>query len=129
MKLKVTEVPYIGHLLTGEGLHMDPKKVEAIEKKPEPEDAKAVQRLLGSVNYLAKFVPHLSDTLEPLRRLMDKDTEWCWLNIHQQAFDRMKKALTSTPVLQYYDVRNRCASSAMRQTEVLEQGYCRTDSQ
>ena len=88
MKLKMTEVPYIGHLLTREGLHVDPKKIEAIEKMPEPEDAKAVQRLLGSVNYLAKFFPHLSDILEPLRRLMDKDTEWCWLSIHQQAFDR-----------------------------------------
>ena len=105
MKLKMTEVPYIGHLLTREGLRVDPKKVEAIEKMPEPGDAKAVQRLLGSVNYLAKFVPHLSDILEPLRRLMDKDTEWCWLHIHQEAFDRMKKALTSTPVLQYYDVK------------------------
>ena len=43
MKLKMTEVPYIGHLLTREGLHVDPKKVEAIENMPEPEDAKAVQ--------------------------------------------------------------------------------------
>ena len=93
MKLKMTEVPYIGHPLTREGFHVDPKKVEAIG------------RLIGSVNYLAKFVPHLSDILEPLRRLMDKDTEWCWWNIHQQAFDRLKKALTGTPVLQYYDVK------------------------
>ena len=105
MKLKLTEVPYISHLVTREGLHVDPKKLEAIEKIPEPEDAKAVERLLGWVNYLAKFVPHLSDILESLRRLMDKDTEWCWLNIHQQAFDRMEKALTSTTVLQYYDVK------------------------
>ena len=48
MKLKMTEV------LTREGLRVAPKKVEAIEKIPEPEDAKAVQRLLGSVNYPAK---------------------------------------------------------------------------
>ena len=99
------EVPYIGHLLTLEGLHVDPKEVKAIEEMPEPEDAKAVQRLLGSVNYLAKFVPHLSDILEPLRRLMDKDTEWWWLHKQQEALDHMMKALTSTPVLQYYDVK------------------------
>ena len=42
---------------------MGPKKAEAIEKKPEPEDVKTVQRMLGLVNYLAKFVPHLSDIL------------------------------------------------------------------
>ena len=105
MKLKLTEVPYISHLVTREGLHVDPKKLEEIEKIPEPEDAKAVERLLGWVNYLAKFVPHLSDILESLRRLMDKDNEWCWWNIHQQAFDRMEKALKSTPVHQYYDVK------------------------
>ena len=104
-KLKMTEVPYIGHLLTRDGLRVDPKKVEAVKKMPEPEGAKAIQRLFGSVNYLAKFVTHLSHIVEPLRRLMDKDTGWCWLNIHQQAFGRTKKALTNTPVLQYYDVK------------------------
>ena len=78
---------------------MDPKKVQTIEKMPEPEDAKAVERLLDTVNYLAKFVTHLSDLLQPLRQFMDKDTEWCWLHIHQEAFDSMKKALTNSPVL------------------------------
>ena len=100
MKLKMTEVPYVGgHLLTREGLRVDPKKVEAIEKMPEPGDAKAVQRLLGSVNYLAKFVPHLSD-------ILSRAHQYC-------------STMTS---------RNPCASSATRQTEVLAQGCCRTDS-
>ena len=72
---------------------------------PVLEDAKAVQRLLGSVNYLAKFVPHLSHIMQPLRQLMDKDTEWCWLHTHQQAFDQMKKALAMAPALQYYDLK------------------------
>ena len=100
----MTQVPYIGHLLTREGLRVDPKKVEAIEKMPAPKDAKAVQRLLGSVIYLAKFVPHLSNIMQPLRRLLDKDTESCWLHIHQQGFDEMKKAITMTSALSYYDV-------------------------
>ena len=48
LKLKMTQVPYIGHLLNREGFRVDPKKVEAIEKMPAPkDDAKAVQRLLG----------------------------------------------------------------------------------
>ena len=104
LKLKMTQVPYIGHLLTREGLRVDPKTVEAIEEMPAPKDAKAVQRLLGSVNYLAKYVPHLSNIMQPLRRLLDKDTELCWLHTHQQAFDEMKKALTTTQALSYYDV-------------------------
>ena len=43
----MTQVPYMGHLRTREGLRVDPKKVEAIEKMPPPKDAKAVQRLLA----------------------------------------------------------------------------------
>ena len=76
LKLKMTQVPYIGHLLNREGLRVDPKKVESIVEMPAPKDAKAVQRLLGSVNYLANFVPHLQNIMQPHRRLLDKDTEW-----------------------------------------------------
>ena len=104
LKLKMAQVPYMEQLLNREGLRVDPKKVDAIEKMPAPKDAKAVQRLLGSVNYLAKFVPHLSNIMQPLRRLLDKDTGWCWLHTHQHAFGEMKKALTMTPALSYYDV-------------------------
>ena len=105
MKLKLTEVSYIGHILTRDGLRVDPNKVEAIVKMPAPKDVNAVQRLLGTVNYLAKFVPHLSSILEPLRHLMNKDNEWSWLHIHEEAFNQMKNALTTTPVLQYYDLK------------------------
>ena len=47
LKLKLTQVPYIGHLLTREGLRVHPKKVEAIEKMPAPKDAKALQYVYG----------------------------------------------------------------------------------
>ena len=67
---------------------------------PPPKDATAVQRLLGSVKYLAKFVPHLSNIMQPL----NKDTVWCSRHTHQQAFNEMKKALTTTPALSCYDV-------------------------
>ena len=106
LKLKMTQVPYIGHLLSRGGLRVDPKQVDATEEMPAPKNAKAVQRLLGSVNNLANFVPRLQTSCSPLRRLLDKDTEWCWLHTHLKAFDEMKKALTTTPALSYYDVMN-----------------------
>ena len=68
------------------------------------EMVKAVQRFLGFVNYLAKFVPHLADESEHLRRLTDKDAEWVWEKHHQDAFDRIKKLVANHPVLCYYDV-------------------------
>ena len=87
LKLKMTQVPYIGHLLTREGLRVDPKKVESIEEMRRRMMQKLCSGCWGSLNYLAKFGPHLSNIIHPLRRLLDTDTEWCWLHTHQQAFD------------------------------------------
>jgi hypothetical protein len=55
-KIRCTEVLYIGHVLTGDGVKPDASKLEAINGMPAPEDKYGVQRLLGMVNYVAKFV-------------------------------------------------------------------------
>ena len=56
-KFGETRVVYIGHTFTGEGVEPDLSKMEAIVDMPEPQDEKGIQRLLGIVNYVAKFVP------------------------------------------------------------------------
>ncbi|KAI8518359.1 hypothetical protein Bbelb_043760 [Branchiostoma belcheri] len=72
MRLRLKQVPYMGQLPTAAGLRPDPEKVRAITEMKTPDDS--LQRFLGMVNYLnvgrlAKFLPHLSDMCEPLRRL------------------------------------------------------------
>ncbi|KAL9960086.1 hypothetical protein ACROYT_G033491 [Oculina patagonica] len=110
LKLRLSKVPFIGHLLTPGGVKPDPEKVRAVQEMPNPdgrtnaEEVKAVQRFLGFVNYLAKFVPHLADECEPLRRLTDKDADWVWEKHHQDAFDRVKQLVADYPVLRYYNV-------------------------
>ncbi|KAK7912634.1 hypothetical protein WMY93_012845 [Mugilogobius chulae] len=69
---------------------------------PRPTDVKAVQRLLGMANYLAKFCPHLSDQCEVLRQLTHKDTEWEWTEQHENAFVKLKETIADAPVLKYY---------------------------
>ena len=64
-----TEVRFVGHLLTPGGLKADPAKVENILTMPPPTDVKGLNRFFGMVNYLAKFLPILSDMTEPLRKL------------------------------------------------------------
>ena len=72
----------MGHQLTPEGLKPDPCKIAAIVALPEQEDVAALKCFLGMVNYLSKFMPHLREMTEPLRRLEDKDAEWqCWRSI------------------------------------------------
>ena len=95
----------MGHLLTLDGLKANPAKVEAILDIPPPTDVKGLKRFLGMVNYLARFLPLLSDMTEPLRRLEDKAVvDWCWLAQYQKAFITVKEYLANAPVLKYFDV-------------------------
>ena len=100
---KCEEVRFIGHTLTRHGLRPDTRKVEAIQKMPEPTDLNGVQRFLGMIKYLAKFLPDLSNDTEPIRRLTHKDTEYKWTDEQAQAFQTVKDKVSSTPVLRYFD--------------------------
>ena len=73
----VQEVPFRGHLLTTEGLKPDPEKVKAIVEMPRPKERDDLLRPNGMVNYLSRFLPHLSDVMKPIRGLTDKDAAWC----------------------------------------------------
>ncbi len=72
---------------------------------PVPTSVASLQRFLGMINCLAKYIPNLSDIATPLRKLTHKETAWCWFPKHQEAFDRLKSCLSSTPVLAYYNVK------------------------
>jgi len=76
LQLRKQEVPYNGHLLTPDGLKPDSNKVKAILEMPTPTEKQSLQRLLGMITYLAKFLPNLSGATEPLRRLLDRDVGW-----------------------------------------------------
>ena len=104
MRLRMEKMPFIGHVATAECLCVDPAKVEAILQMPCPSDVAAVQQLLGFTQYLSKVLPHLSDMTKPLRELTQKDTVWIWDHAQQQAPDSLKKAVTSTSVLRYYNL-------------------------
>ena len=67
--LRLSSVPYMGHLITAEGLKPDPQKTQAIQFMQKPKDQAPVQRYLGFVNYLSKFLPKLSTLCKPLREL------------------------------------------------------------
>jgi hypothetical protein len=70
---------------------------------PKPTNVSGVRRIIGFVTYLSKFLPKLSDICEPLRKLTLKDSEFCWLDNHDNALDEIKRLITAKPVLKYYD--------------------------
>ena len=102
-KLRLKELPYIGHVLTPNGLKPDPKKVQVIIDFETPKDVAGVQRFLGLVNYLSKFMSHLSVMCEPIRSLVHADVVWQWTHEHEEAFSKLKEAISKTPVLRYFD--------------------------
>ena len=105
-KFQVDEVPYVGHVFTQHGLQPDANKVKAINEMPPPDSPTALQRFLGMVTYLSKFIENLSEVAAPLRDLIRKDVQWQWLEHHQAAFDRLKHMISNPPMLRYYDVND-----------------------
>ena len=104
MKLRQSQVLFIGHLLTAEGLKTDPSKVQAIIDYPVPTNLAELRTFLGMVQYLAKFCQHLSTASQPLRQLEKKEVEWHWQRPQSKAFNEIKDLVTKAPVLRYFDV-------------------------
>lgn len=90
------------HWATDQGLEVDPAKVQAIIEMPAPTDKLGVQRLLGLAQFLAKFLPHLSDVSKPLRDLTQSNVLWVWNEAQQTAFEKVKEMVAHTPVLRHY---------------------------
>ena len=102
-ELRCSELPFMGHVLSRDGLKPDPKKVEAITQMPRPQNTNDVQRFVGMVKYLTKFIPDLSNINAPIRQLTHKDTAFVWGDAQETAFDKVKELVANSPVLGYYD--------------------------
>ena len=102
-KLDCDTVTFFGHLLTKDGMKLDPKKVKDIRQWPVPKDIKELQSFLGAVNYLARFIPHLSALQAPLQDLLKKENEFTLAQNHQLCFDQIKEAVCKDISLKFYD--------------------------
>lgn len=118
-KIRMDEIKYIGHVLSGEGLKPDQDKIKAIVEMPKPQDKSALLRFLGMVRYLAKFVPNLSETSAPLRKLLKSGVEWHWETPLQKSFEALKSQLSNAPVLRYFDVNKAVTLSVDASSEGL----------
>ncbi|XP_056109383.1 uncharacterized protein K02A2.6-like [Rhinichthys klamathensis goyatoka] len=103
-QIRTSQIKYIGHVLTADGLKPDEEKVRAVVQLPTPEDKQDLQRFLGMLQYLAKFIPNLSEVSAPLRQLLENDVEWFWGSEQEKSFQKLKALATNGPTLKYYDV-------------------------
>ena len=103
INLRKSEVKFMGHVITDEGLKPDPDKVKAVEEMPRPTCKKELLSLLGFVNYLSKFLPRLAEVAQPLRNLTAKEAPFLWSPQRETAFAEIKQLVVNHPVLKFYD--------------------------
>ena len=84
-----------GHVLSADGVKPDSKKVEAIIAMPTPANREDLQRFLGVVTYLPKFIPNMSQKSASLRQLLQKDIEWSWGQVEDDTLTCLKTSISS----------------------------------
>lgn len=99
-------------MVSAQGIAPDPEKVAAIQAMPAPEDVAGVRRLLGLVNHIGRFLPHVSEVTAPIRALLLKNSAWTWGHAQQSAFDRLKKLLCSDLCVARYHTAYKTTISA-----------------
>ena len=105
----VDRIVYLGHVITKEGVYVDSEKTDKVNSFAAPKTQKELKGFLGLCNYYRRFVKDFSKICIPLNRLLSKDkkkkfAEGDWTPECQEAFIKLKLALTTAPVLAYPDM-------------------------
>ncbi|XP_043224264.1 uncharacterized protein K02A2.6-like [Amphibalanus amphitrite] len=98
-----TELDYLGHRITADGIHPTEEKIQAIRNMKRPDDVKELQSMLGIINFYRRFLPNLSTQLQPLNQLLQKEARWNWTPACEKVFQQLKSALSEDDVLVHYD--------------------------
>ncbi|MCO5604727.1 hypothetical protein L7F22_058897 [Adiantum nelumboides] len=98
------EIQYLGHIISKNGIRMDPAKLEVIKDWPNPRNLHEVRSFIGMCAYYRRFIEKFSLIAGPLHDLTKKNVKYVWTEKRQQAFDTLKQKLISQPVLALPDL-------------------------
>ncbi|CAK9832693.1 Retrovirus-related Pol polyprotein from transposon 297 [Anthophora retusa] len=96
-------VKYLGHIVSPRGIHTDPEKVRAIQELAVPKNVKHVLTFLQTCSCYRKFIADFANIARPLSDLTNKNVEFRWGKEQSEAFEKLKAALISAPILQQAD--------------------------
>lgn len=103
------EVLFLGYRVSGFGVQTDPQKIAVIANWPVPTDPTEVQSLLGLCSYHRRFKAGFSSIAKPLFRLSEKGRVFKWTTKCNEAFEKLKCHLVSTPILDHPDLVTFCS--------------------
>ena len=96
------QVEFLGHIISEEGVKTDPMKIKAVQEWPIPRRVKDdVRSFLGLTGYYRRFIKDYGSIAKPLHELTERTTPFVWSEERERAFQQLKDALTSAPILGY----------------------------
>src|SRR5687767_907514 len=93
------EVAFLGHVVSGEGIKVDPKKTDAVKNWPRPLSPSDIKSFLGLAGYYRRFVEGFSSIASPMTKLTQKKVKFAWTDACEKSFQVLKDRLTSAPIL------------------------------
>ena len=100
-------LPFLGHIISADGVRVCPDKVAAIANLEPPETVKLVRGFIGMCSYYRKFIPNMAEIAKPLVRLTKKSVKFEWTEECQEAFNLLKQKLATAPVLAFPNPEHR----------------------
>ena len=98
-KFWITEVGFLGHVVSALGVSVDPEKVEVVMSWERPKSVFKIRSFLGLAGYYRTFIEDFSWLATPMTRLTRKEVKFEWNDLCEKAFQTLKRRLTSAPIL------------------------------
>ena len=98
------EVGFLGHVISGEGIVVDPTKVESVTNWQSPTSVKEISSFLGLAGYYRRFIENFSKIAKPMTELLKKEAKYIWTEDCEASFQELKKRLVTAPVLILPDI-------------------------
>jgi hypothetical protein len=97
------EIQYLGHVISSEGIVVDPEKIKAIMEWSVPKDVADIQSFMAITRYYCRFIEGFSKIAYPIMSLQKKGTKFNWSQKCQDSFNKLKELLKSEPILKVAD--------------------------
>lgn len=98
--MRQSSLHFLGHAIGRDGIAPCPQRVTAIIALETLNNVSELKRVLGMVNYVGRYIPHLSDILHPLNELLKTKVTWMWGPQQEEAFRKVKTLISSAPTHQ-----------------------------